>query len=751
MGTLDLLESQYGEEAFSLSIKGTISLNGLSISDLKIDSFSPPKKNTSKPDKSAKPTLGKKELIGEGGMGSIYATMQKSLERDVALKQLKSDLAESRGHKEKFLEEAIITAQLEHPNIPPIHNLSRENCRLTMKKIKGKDLDAVLEENKHTKKELVRMLVPVCDALAYGHARGVLHKDIKPENIMVGSEEGEVYMMDWGIAQVTKAKHQPDALKKIRKNRELKEGTVAGTPLYMAPEQAKGDTLNLDERADVYAFGAMLYKLETGRLPITLKKGQGGIMQLLAKKINPDTKIRTAKGDLGAIAHKCIAFDKKNRYKNMLEVKKDLQNFLENQKVSARKYGPIASTVKWVQNNGGKAVAALGISAGLLLGGTAGIVALNASAAKARVEAKNSKLAAETAKSEAAKEKAEAAKELAEAEKFKADAKAKQEAEKRAEAAEKAKIALEEKLVAEQQATVAAQKAQTEAEKRALAEKQKTQAEAEAKKSLEEKLKAEQELSQLSERKRKAVFLNNDAKQQLEYARNLRDIGKKKEAIETAIRELIKAKALDPELGSVYHNLGFACSLLGKQKEAIDFYTKALEIDPSYGLSRYNRAESNLASGNLDEAITDYEAAKKTQGLNIDVFIGLSVCYMRKGVKAHSANKKQESESYFDEALEVLDKALEIDPRSGLAHRNKGETYMCLKKYEMAEKAFTSAIDHGNYYSHILLAETMRLAARAGQPLSEDWKTKARRHLSKAIVIDRTLIKDADKVSKRIR
>ena len=327
MKTLDLLQKDYGEDALSLSINGTISLDGLNISDLEIESFSPPNKETSKPDKGAKPTLGKKELIGEGGMGSIYATLQKSLERDVALKQLKPDLAESKGHKDKFLEEAIITAQLEHPNIPPIHNLSRENCRLTMKKIKGKDLDAVLKENQHTKKELVRMLIPVCDALAYGHARGVLHKDIKPENIMVGSEEGEVYMMDYGVAQVTKAKHQPDALKKIRQNKELVNGTVAGTPLFMAPEQARGEVFKLDERTDVYAFSVMLYLIETGRLPVTLKKGQGNIYQLLAKKINPDTKIRKAKGDLGAIAHKCIAFDKEDRYKNMLEVKKDLQNF----------------------------------------------------------------------------------------------------------------------------------------------------------------------------------------------------------------------------------------------------------------------------------------------------------------------------------------------------------------------------------------------------------------------------------------
>ncbi|MBW2994416.1 protein kinase [Candidatus Woesearchaeota archaeon] len=740
MGTLDLLESQYGEEALNLSINGTISLDGLKISELEIESFSPIQKKIKKPPKAVpngSSTLGKKELIGEGGMGSIYSTMQKSLERSVALKELKPGLANNQGHKEKFLEEAVITAQLEHPNIPPIHNLSRENCRLTMKKIKGKDLEGVMEEGKHSKKELVRMLIPVCDALAYGHARGVLHKDIKPANVMVGSEQGEVFMMDWGVAQINKAKNQSDALKNIRKKKQLQDGSIAGTPAYMAPEQAMGEVLKLDERADIYAFGVMLYEIQTGNRPVTLKKGQGGIIQLLAKKINPDTKIRKARGDLGAIAHKCMAFDKKDRYKNMLEVKKDLQNFLENQKISARKYGPIASTVKWVQNNAGKAVAALGISAGLLLGGTAGIVALNANAEKARVEAKNSKLSA--------------AKERAEAETLKADAKAKHEAEKRAEAAEKAKTALEGKLVAEQHATASAQKAQTEAEKRAEAEKAKADAEIDAKKSLEEKLKAEQELSQLSERKRKAVLLNIDAYQKINYAKNMRDKSKKDAILLEAMAILRKAKEQDSKYAQIQYNMGRIQNMWGNRKKAIAHFTMALQSNSNYGYSYLGRGTAYSGIGEFEKAIADFKNAKQALPLENAVYCNLGICYLRAGTAKKAKLKTAEANIHYQMAIPNFKKAIEINPDDGFAMSNLGGTYLEQEKYKQAEKILLAAIIHGDYYSHIFVAETLCRAAKAKKPLYSDWRKKAKEHLDRAVAIDKNLAKEAAKVRRNIR
>jgi serine/threonine protein kinase len=189
----------------------------------------------------------RREEIGRGGMGAVYRAFDHELERDVALKVLhasgRSDLAA------RLLREARIIGRLEHPGVVPIHDVGwTGDGRLfyVMKLVTGQRLDERVGRGLPAD-ECLRIFDRVCDTVAFAHARGIIHRDLKPENIMVGAF-GEALVLDWGIARTL------DADAEIA-------GTVMGTPGYMAPEQARGDTGSADERADVYGLGGVLAAL----------------------------------------------------------------------------------------------------------------------------------------------------------------------------------------------------------------------------------------------------------------------------------------------------------------------------------------------------------------------------------------------------------------------------------------------------------------------------------------------------------
>lgn len=204
-------------------------------------------------------TLGR--VLGEGGMGIVVLARQRSLQRDVALKRVRRA---GTNQAEALLREAAFSGYLEHPNIVPVHALGREGDGspvLVMKRIEGTTLATLLHTPDHPAWDragddrlgfVLRALGDVCDALSYAHARGVLHRDVKPENVMLGAF-GEVYLLDWGVA--------------VRKVDVLSDDAVVGTPVYMAPEMLAPGTHPLDERTDVYLVGAMLHEHLTGRPP----------------------------------------------------------------------------------------------------------------------------------------------------------------------------------------------------------------------------------------------------------------------------------------------------------------------------------------------------------------------------------------------------------------------------------------------------------------------------------------------------
>lgn len=220
-------------------------------------------------------------LLGEGGMGEVHRMRDVLLGRDIAMKVLHGQLATSDRMRGRFLDEAQITAQLSHPSIPPVHALGLlEDGRpyFTMKRVYGRTLAEILDDDKPlAEQRRIEIFQRVCEAVAYAHARGVIHCDLKPLNVMVGAF-GEVLVMDWGVAHLVPPARTTHVEEPPVQTTSASSGAreVAGTPAYMPPEQALGDLGRLGPPSDVYALGVMLFELLAGSRPY-----HGGVPQLL--------------------------------------------------------------------------------------------------------------------------------------------------------------------------------------------------------------------------------------------------------------------------------------------------------------------------------------------------------------------------------------------------------------------------------------------------------------------------------------
>jgi serine/threonine-protein kinase len=222
------------------------------------------------------------ERIGIGGMGEVYRCADDALQRDLAIKILRDELGSNADARERFLREARLTGSLQHPGIVPVHHLGRladGRPYYTMKLVRGRTLSDLLRDEPETPERLPRLLAileKVCQAVAYAHSKHVLHRDLKPSNVMVG-EFGEVQVMDWGLAKELSGR-EPSPPTEPTESVETaawmdegeglsRAGSALGTPAYMPPEQAAGDWDIVDERADVFALGAILCEILTGRPP----------------------------------------------------------------------------------------------------------------------------------------------------------------------------------------------------------------------------------------------------------------------------------------------------------------------------------------------------------------------------------------------------------------------------------------------------------------------------------------------------
>jgi len=282
--------------------------------------------------------------LARGGMGVVYAARDRELDRTVALKVVGVERADA-DTTARLRREARIIAHLEHPGIVPVHDvgtLPDGRVFYAMKLVSGKRLDAHVRETVPLGARL-RLFQRICEPVAFAHAHGVIHRDLKPENVMVGPF-GEVLVMDWGVARL---REQEDSeFRGIRRGRAAGEhdtahGTVLGTPAYMAPEQARGEVDRVDERADVYSLGAILYFLLTGSAPGRSPVGPDEPTRTWAGPsrvpgIEPPRRVAaTTPPPLEAICLRAMAREREDRYPAVADLSADVGRFLEGERVSA--------------------------------------------------------------------------------------------------------------------------------------------------------------------------------------------------------------------------------------------------------------------------------------------------------------------------------------------------------------------------------------------------------------------------------
>src|SRR5437588_7377909 len=282
------------------------------------------------------------EEVGRGGQGVVFRTRQKSLNRIVALKVIGLGQWATKAHLKRFRLEAEAAASLDHPCIVPIYEVGERDgqCYFSMKFIEGGQLDEVVKQTPMSIRQAVELIAKVARTVHYAHEHGILHRDIKPGNILL-DQKGEPHLTDFGLARLVESESSV-----------TQTLDVLGTPSYMAPEQALGNNAAVSSATDVYGLGAVLYQLLTGHPPFAGGATYETIKLLLdteprqPRLLNP--KIDR---DLSTICLKCLEKDPKRRYSSALALAEDLERWLRHEPIQARHTGVFARGGKWVRRN----------------------------------------------------------------------------------------------------------------------------------------------------------------------------------------------------------------------------------------------------------------------------------------------------------------------------------------------------------------------------------------------------------------
>ncbi|MFT7669525.1 MAG: formylglycine-generating enzyme required for sulfatase activity/serine/threonine protein kinase [Planctomycetota bacterium] len=338
--------------------------------------------------------------VGRGGMAAVLRVWDENLKRSLAMKVILGDTGSNETPRtpppnsklhQRFLEEAHITGSLDHPGIVPVHELGIDDkgrVYFTMKLVKGRTLDQIFEfvecgEEGWTQTRALGLILRVCEAVAFAHEKGVIHRDLKPRNVMVGLF-GEVYVMDWGLARILGDdrslvnlergfESESPAQTDEGEPHHTREGDVLGTPAYMPPEQALGNQTEVGPHSDMYSVGAMIYRLLLGRAPYIRKGEKPTSAVVLARVVAGPPELLEEQtldtpAELSAICEKAMARDWTQRYANMQDLATDLRAYMEGRVVLAYETGAWPEAKKWVKRN--KALAS-SLAATILLFGVA--------------------------------------------------------------------------------------------------------------------------------------------------------------------------------------------------------------------------------------------------------------------------------------------------------------------------------------------------------------------------------------------
>src|SRR5437660_5582431 len=282
------------------------------------------------------------EEVGRGGQGVVFRARQKGLNRTVALKVISLGQWASKAHLKRFRWEAEAAAGLNHPGIVPIYEVGERDgsCYFSMQFVEGGQLDEVGRRTPFSIRQAAELIAKIARTIHYAHEHGILHRDIKPGNILLDGK-GEPHLTDFGLARLVETESTM--------TRTL---DVLGTPSYMAPEQATGNNAAVSSVTDVYGLGAVLYQLLTGQPPFAGGATYETIKLLLdteprqPRLLNP--KIDR---DLSTICLKCLEKDPKRRYSSALALAEDLQRWVRHEPIQARHTGVFARGAKWVRRN----------------------------------------------------------------------------------------------------------------------------------------------------------------------------------------------------------------------------------------------------------------------------------------------------------------------------------------------------------------------------------------------------------------